>query len=309
MAYTDREDLNYIGELFIVGQSRTPFLNSIGGINGANSKITNAFTHPVAQPYSLASASQPAITEAQSVTGQTAGTVVRTQEFNTVQIFQKAVSVSYAKQATFGEISGLSQLGSNPVINEMAFQKMAALKQIAVDYEYSLLNGVYQLGNAATTAAKMRGLITAVTTNTTAAANVALAKTHIDTVLKSMADNGAPFENMVLICNAFQKQALTKLYGYAPEDRNIAGINVNIIETDFCRLSVMYVPNVPAATIGLIDMNYLYPVFCPVPNKGLLFYEDMAPTGASVNGQIYGQIGIDYGPQSFHGSITGLKTS
>lgn len=148
-----REDLNYLGELFLVGQYSTPFLNMIGGIQGNNAKTTSSFIFPVAQPYSLTSASQPAITEDASRTGQTAGTVTRAQDLNTVQIFQRAVEVSYAKSSTFGEIAGLSALGTQPVTDEMAFQKMAALRQIAIDADYSMLNGAYQAAVNNSTAA------------------------------------------------------------------------------------------------------------------------------------------------------------
>jgi len=50
-------------------------------------------------------------------------------------------------------------------------------------------------------------------------------------------------------------------------------------------------------------------VFCPVPGKGLLFYDEVAKSGASNGGQLYGQIGLDYGAEEYHGTITGLATS
>jgi len=310
MAYTDREDLNYLGELFLVGAYKTPFLNMIGGLDGANSKVTRSFAHPIAQPWSLSSASQPAITEAASVTGQTPTTITRAQDFNTVQIFQKAVESSYAKQSTYGEISGLAIADpGQPVKDELEFQKMAQLRQIAIDADYSMLNGTYQAGSDATTAAKMRGIITACTTNTVAAGSVALTKAILDSLLKEMADNGAVWEEMVFFCNSFQKQAISDIYGYAPEDRNVGGVNVKQIETDFAQVGISYAPNVPAGTILIADMNYCYPVFCPVPGKGLLFYDEVAKAGASNGGQLYGQIGLDYGAEEYHGTITGLATS
>jgi hypothetical protein len=312
MAYTDREDLNYLGELFLVGAFHTPFLNMIGGLSGNRAKKTKSFIFPVAQPWTLSSASQPAITEADSVTGQTAGTITRGQDTNTVQIFQKAVEVSYAKQSTHGEISGLASIdtvGGQPVNNEKAFQKMAALRQVALDADYSMLNGAYQAASDATTAAKMRGIITACSSNSVNASSAALSKAMINQLLRTMAGNGAVFENMVMFVNAFQKQAVTELYGYAPENRNVGGMNIAQIETDFCKLGVIWAPNVPAASLLIADMNYCYPVFCEVPGKGLLFYEDKAKAGASEGGQIYGQIGLDYGPEEFHGKIYGLATS
>ncbi len=312
MAYTDREDLNYLGELFLVGAFRTPFLNMAGGLSGARAKKSNSFIFPVAQPWTLAGASQPAITEDQSRTGQTATTITRAQDTNTVQIFQKTVEVSYAKQATFGEISGVAIAGDQPVKNELEFQKMAQLRQIALDADYSMLNGTYQAASNATTAAKMRGIITACTTNTVDGSAGTLTKALLDALLLEMFNSGAVFENIVAFCGGFQKQKISDVYGYAPENRNVGGVNINQIETDFGNIGVVLAPNVPAATILLADMNYVYPVFCPVPGKpggGLLFYEDLAQSGASLKGQMYGQVGIDYGPEEYHGTLTNLATS
>jgi len=309
MAYTDREDLNYLGELFLVGAYMTPFLNMIGGLEGQRSKVSKSFIHPIAQPWGLSAASQPAISEAVSVAAQTAGTVIRAQDTNTVQIFQETVDVSYAKQSTIGEISGLSAVGDQPVEDEFGFQKAAALRQIALDADYSMLNGTYQAGANATTAAKMRGIITACLTNTVAAGGIDISKALIDEVLREMADNGAVFQNMVLLCNAFQKQGISDIYGYAPEDRHVGGVNIKQIETDFAMIGIVYAPNVPAATVLISDMDYVFPTFCPVPDKGLLFYEDKDATAASKKGQLYGQIGIDYGPEEFHGTLTDLSTS
>ena len=312
MAYTDREDLNYLGELFLVGQFKTPFLNMAGGLDGARSKKTTSFIHPIAQPWTLSAASQPAVTEAESRTGQTPTTITRGQDTNTVQIFQAAVESTYAKQSTMGEIAGLSAIGNQPVQDELEFQKMAQLKQIAIDADYSMLNGTYQAGANATTAAKMRGIITACATNTVAAGSATLTKAIFDSLLLEMADNGAQFENMVLYVNGFQKQLISNIYGYAPEDRNVGGVNIKQIETDFAMIGVVYAPSVPAASLLIADMNFVFPTFCPVPGKpggGLLFFEDVAQTGASNGGQLYGQIGLDYGPEEYHGTITGLATS
>ena len=312
-----REDLNYLGELFLVGAYQTPFLNMVGGVGGQNSKVSRSFPFPIAQPWALAGASQPAIAEADSVTSNTATTITRGQDTNTVQIFQETVEVSHAKLSTYGETGPISTAytpdlaiaGNQPVQNELEFQKMAQMRQIAIDADYSMLNGTFQEAISGATAAKMRGIITAATTNTVAAGAAVLTKALIDEILREMAANGAVFENIVLFCNAFQKQKVSDVYGYAPEDRNVGGVNIKQIETDFAQVGVVYAPNVPTSTILLADMNYCSAVFCPVPGKGLLFYEDLAQTAASQKGQIYGQIGLDYGPEEYHGTITGLSTS
>jgi len=50
-------------------------------------------------------------------------------------------------------------------------------------------------------------------------------------------------------------------------------------------------------------------VFLEKPGKGVLFYEELDSGGAAEKGHVYGQIGLDYGPEEFHGTITGLATS
>jgi hypothetical protein len=47
----------------------------------------------------------------------------------------------------------------------------------------------------------------------------------------------------------------------------------------------------------------------PVPEKGVLFFEELSKTGASEKGQLFGMLGLDYGPEEYHGKITGLTTS
>lgn len=306
MAYTDREDLNYLGQLYAIGANQTPFLNMIGGLN--NSKTCKSFFFPVSQPFTPTSGSQPAITEAQSVTGQTPTTITRSQEYNTVQIFQEAFSTSYAKQSAYGEIGGISVNGDQPVVDELAFQKSMALMAIANKMEYSFLQGAYQAASNATTAAKTRGIITASTANTIAASNAGLTKAMINTLLRTMAGNGALFQNMVIFANGFQKQAITDIYGYAPMDRNIGGVNVKQIETDFAMCGVVWCPQMPTDTVLVADLAVCSPMILPVKNQ-LILVEEKAYVGASDGGQAYVQAGIDYGPKEYHGTITGLKTS
>jgi len=307
---------NYTGELYLIGANQTPFLNMIGGLQGGNIRTVGDFQFALAQPWALESASQPSITETDSLTAPTPWTYVRGQDVNTVQIFQRQVSVSYAKQSVVGQVTadgttGLVDFGSGPqpVGNERDFQIMAHMRQIAVDADYSFLNGTYQQATAANVAAQTRGIITACSSNAVAAGSAALTKTMVDQLLRTMAGNGANFLNAVLFCNAFQKQQLSSLYGYAPTDRNVGGVDIKQIETDFAVLGVVWAPNIPAATILIADMAFCSPVFLPVPEKGVLFYEELSKTGASEKGQIYGQIGIDYGPEEMHGKITGLSTS
>jgi hypothetical protein len=300
---------NYVGELFLVGAGRTPFLNMIGGLTGGG-RTASAFAFATAQPWSLEAAAQPAISESASLTAPDPVTYVRGQDVNTCQIFQKQVSVSYAKQSSTGLVAGLSLAGEvQPVGSERDFQIMAAMRQVALDVDWCFLNGAYQAAADAATPAKTRGIVTACTTNVEDATGAALDKDHIETLLREMADNGAQFGQMVLFCSAFQKQKLSSLYGYAPTDRTVGGLAVQQLVTDFAQIGVVWAPNVPAGTVLVADLAVCAPVFLPVPGKGVLFYEELSKTGAAEKGQIYGQIGLDYGPEEYHGKIVNLATT
>jgi len=306
---------NYTGELYLIGANQTPFLNMIGGLQGEAIKVVADFQFPLAQPWALESAAQPAVTETTSLTAPDPWTYVRSQDVNTVQIFHRAVTISYAKQSVIGQVTAdattklVDITGMQPVQNERDFQIAAHMRQIAVNTEYTFLNGAYQKATNAGVAAKCRGIITAATTNTVAAGSAALTKGLIDQLLRTMAANGSEFINPVIFCNAFQKQKLSDIYGYAPMDRNVGGYNINQIETDFAVLGVVWAPHVPTSTLLIADLSVCSPVFLPVPEKGVLFYEELSKTGAAEKGQIYGQIGLDYGPEEYHGTITGLATS
>ena len=310
MADTNKFDTtNYVGELFLIGANKTPFLNMIGGLDGAGAKVSGSFKFPVAQPWALEAAAQPEISENGSLAAPTTVTYNRDQVTNICQIYQRQVSVSYAKQSAVGELAGLSIEGNQPVRNEKDFQIEANLKQIALNVDYTFLNGDYQADANTSTAAKTRGILTATTTNAVAGGAAALDQTMIDELLRTMAGNGSIFDDTVIFVNAFQKQKLTSIYAYAPESRNVGGVAIDQIETDFAKLGVIWAPNMPAASLLVAEMSVCSPVFLPVPEKGYLFYEELSRTGASEKGQLYGQIGLDYGPEEYHGKITDLATS
>jgi hypothetical protein len=305
---------NYTGELYLIGANQTPFLNMIGGLQGGNIRTVSDFQYPLAQPWALEAASQPAITETASLTAPNPWTYVRSQDVNTCQIWQRQVSVSYAKQSVTGQVTadgttGLVMLEQQPVQNELDFQIQAHMRQIALDVDYTFLNGAYQQATSAAVAAKTRGIVTGATTNTVAAGSADLSKPIVDQLLRTMAANGAEFINPVVFVNALQKQRLSDIYGYAPMDRNVGGYNIKQIETDFAVLGIVWAPNIATDELLIADLAFCAPVYLPVPGKGVLFYEELSKTGASESGQIYGQIGLDYGPEEYHGTITGLSTS
>jgi hypothetical protein len=187
------------------------------------------------------------------------------------------------------------------------------MKRAARDIEFSFFQGTYQADTDVSTARKTRGLGAAITTNKINAGGDALTQADVDACLKSMADNGAPFEQPVIFANAFNKQKLSSLFSsalaLAPRDRNVGGVNITTIETDFGEIGIQYARHIPASQILIVDMAYCAPVFLDIPGKGHFFVEPLAQSGAAYKFQLYGEVGLNYGPEQFHGNIHSTSTS
>ena len=65
----------------------------------------------------------------------------------------------------------------------------------------------------------------------------------------------------------------------------------------------------PAGTALLVNFDVIRPIEQPVPGKGNFFRELLAKTGAGEKYQIFGQFGLDYANELYHGKITGLATT
>lgn len=142
-----------------------------------------------------------------------------------------------------------------------------------------------------------------------------LTDTLINTVVQSIFDNGGMSEGdtATMFVSSTQKAKLTAvyaaLYGKANTyagTRNVAGLNLQTLQTDFGLLNVVIERALPADAIAFASMEQVAPVFLNVPGKGVLFEEDLARTGASFDTQIYGEIGLKYGNPYAHGVIRGL---
>lgn len=301
---------NYAGDLFTADAESTAFLTMIGGLTGGL-QSTN-FEFPTDSLYAYPTAAQPAITETASLTAPTAISYTRSQEKNVTQIFHEQVSISYEKMSNGGRLQGINTVGAkNNAPSEKDFQKATALKKIARDIEFSFLQGAYAISTGVGVANKTRGMLAAAALGSTIAAGGATnSKALMQNIFRTMFAAGAIFENVVLFMNAFQKQVISDIYGYAPEDRNVGGVNIKTIETDFGVIGIAAASRfMPTDTVGIFEISKVAPVFQPVPEKGNFFYEELSKTGAAESGQIYGKIGLDHGPSFLHGSITGLATA
>ena len=304
--------LNYSGMLFNKGNTRTP----LSSIIGSKRVTTNHVEFAVGQYYTGGgSGSQPAISETASLTAPTPTSATRTQMTNVTQIFQEAVGVSYGKMSNMGTLSGLNVANqtANPQ-NELDFQVAVKMQKIARDIEYTFVNGAFNKATTDATINKTCGLVNAITTNVTAMSSAALGIWDIADMVKKIYGQNAPTDGLCVWCDAttmFQINADAAQNGLTvvPASREINGIALSSIVTP---LGVVYLylgECLPSGTAFLLNLDVIRPVEQPVPGKGNFFLEPLAKTGAGDSYQIFGQIGLDYGPEWYHGKWTGISTS
>lgn len=298
---------NFVGELFHITPRETPFLSMIGGLTGGLRTGSTQFTW---QTDDNATATQPDILEGADATFSERS---RSEVVNVVQIHQEGIEISYRKMAATGQLGGEAILGDQPVQNEAQRQRMLKLAKIARDVEFSFLQGTYQKPVDNLTSYQTRGMGEAITTNSNAAGGAALSKDLVDDILEDMYDSGAIFSIPVFVVNGFQKRKLSEIYGYAPESRNVGGVNITQIETDFAgNVGVVLDRHQATDVLGVYDVSVCAPCVladdtgeAPAPFS----FEELARTGSAIKEQCYGEIGLHYGPELWHGEITGLATA
>lgn len=302
--------LNYSGMLFNKGNTRCPLSSIIGG----RAKTTNHVEFVTGQEYTTGGGEQPAISETASLTAPEASVITRTQKTNVTQIFMEAVGISYAKQSNMGTLSGLnvSNQQANP-INELDFQVAAKMQKVNRDIEFTFIRGTFNKATSDATINKTRGLVEAITTNTKAMSSKPLGLWDIADMVKKIYGANAPTDGLCLWCDAvtlFQVNADAVQNGLTvvPAAREINGISLSSVVTPIGVVYLYLGECLPAGTALLLNLNVIAPVYQPVPGKGNFFLEPLAKVGAGEKYQLFGQIGLDHGPEWYHGKFTGIST-
>jgi hypothetical protein len=377
---------NFTGELFQIAPSDTPFLTAIGGLNGGGQVISTEFEW---QTYDFAAPAQNV--QVEGATAPASVERVRANVTNVVEIHQSKISVAYSKLAAYGQHAGTNTEATNPVRNESDWQVDKGLKQMALDIEWSLLNGVYNKPANNSTARQTLGLTNAIVTNklaglgvlqsgatsatdtiTAGAAHslvvgnkvvfravgaaalvpgrayyvvnvgstttfkvasqpgaapivvgtataisfvsntglVAPTKATFNSLAQTVYDTGGitdlnaatfivPSSQKLNLSNAFSTQ-------YYEQSRTVGGVAVSTVVTDFGLINIMLSRRLAQDTVVLASLDVCQAVFLETPGKGHLFAEPLAKTGASDDVQLYGEVGLAYGPESAHGMYTGL---
>lgn len=205
---------------------------------------------------------------------------------------------------------------TNAVANELDWQTRQTLTQIARDVELTFIAGRFQEPSDNSTVRKTRGILDATNNNViTNAQPKALTEAMVLDLLQKVWESGRiqVSETTTLMCGATQRRALTNEFitkkNYREESRNVGGVSVDTIITDFGRLNVMLNRYMPADVVQVVSLDQCAPVLLETPGKGFLFSEPLARTGSTDKAQIYGEIGLEYGPVIAHGKITDLAAT
>lgn len=301
---------NYVGELFAASREDTPLLSAIGGLTGGESVGSTFFEW---QGYDLRDADdgRQRLEGANAPDGEHR---TRYNASNVLEIHQEAVDISYTKQGASRQRATGGQpevTVGNTVIpaDELSWQLEQQYKQIARDIEKTFITGTYQKPTDNSTPRKTRGLLEAVTTNV-ADHTGELTEDAIGDLFQMVWNNGGirEGETRTIIVGGGLKRQLSKAFirdrGYVEETRDIGGVSLETIMTDFGRANIMLNPYMPSDKLAVVSLEDLRPAFLEIPGKGHFFAEPLAKTGASDKVQLYGEIGLNYGNEKKHGVLT-----
>jgi hypothetical protein len=304
---------NFVGDLFTISTEDTPFLSAIGGLTGGRPAVDKRFEWEF---YDLRDADE----TRQKVEGDDAPTAeerVRANASNVVEIHQEAVEISYTRQAVAAR-GGYSTTarGTSPVADELAWQTDQQLKQIARDVELGFIAGTYQSPVNNSTPRKTRGLLEAIVTNVKDMAGGVPDIDDINDLFQIAYQNGGlqEGETRTLIAGPAMKRLLSKIFirdvaqGFYQQSRSVGGVNLAQIETDFGPAALMIDRYMPSGTLVAASLEECAPRILQIPGKGFLFFEELAKTGASTKGQIYGEVGLEYGNERKHAKLVDATT-
>jgi hypothetical protein len=302
---------NFSGLLFNKGNTRTPLSSIIGN----RRKTTNHVEFVTGQEYTTVGGTQPAISEIDSLKAPDATILTRSQQTNVTQIFQESVAISDAKKSNMGTLSGVNIAGqkANPT-DELAFQTGAVMQKIARDIEYTIVNGVYNKAVSDVTVNKTRGLVPAITTNVKAMGSKPLGLWDVADLIKKIYESNAPTTGLTLWCDAttmFQLNADAVQNGLTviPAAREVNGIKLSKLLTPLGECYIYLGEFLPAGTALMLNLGVLAIVEQLVPGKGNFYREMLGREGAGEKYHIFGQLGLDHGPEWYHGKFTGIATT
>jgi hypothetical protein len=122
-------------------------------------------------------------------------------------------------------------------------------------------------------------------------------------------------ETAALVVNSWNKRKLSEVFlsnasgtGFRQNSRNIAGVSVETIQTDFGNLNVILDRHMPAYQVMVVSLDQCRIGWLDRPNLPRLAVESLARAGLSQRVQISGEWGLMYGNELAHGKIVNTST-
>lgn len=303
--------LNYSGMLYNKGNARTPFLSMIGG----KTKYTNSVEFVTGQNFTTEDGDIPNISETASLTAPAPSYITRAQVTNVTQIFQDSVAISYAKQSNMATLSGANLAGqtANP-ISDLDFQVGGKMAKLGRQIEKAFIQGIYSKATTDATVNKTRGMVAAITTNVITVGSAPLTIWKINEAVQAIDDSNAPIDDLVLwanntTINQLNADAVLNKLTIVEGGREVNGISLKKLIFPTADVYIRKGEFLPAGTALLLNFNVIAPIEQNVPSKGNFFLEELAKVGAAEQYQIFGQIGLDHGPEWYHAKLTGISTT
>jgi hypothetical protein len=131
--------------------------------------------------------------------------------------------------------------------------------------------------------------------------------------LKSIHEQGAATDNIVLGVDAttllqLNYDAGKNNYTIVPNSREVNGLKITTVITPLGEVGVALLDSLPGKVATLFNPTIMAPVYQPVPGKGNFFLELLSKTGAGETYQIFGQVGLDHGPEWMSAKFTNISS-
>jgi len=301
-AIGNREDLSDI--IYMVSPSDTPFQSLAG-----RSKASNTLHEWQTDALPAADGSNAQI-EGDDATNSTL--VATSRVSNRCQISTKVIGVSTIQD------SAIDKAGRK---RELAYQVEKAMRAMKVDMETILMSNQAPVTGNATTASKLRPLVSWYATNTSRGATGAngtsstaatdgtqraMSETLLRTVLTSIYQNSNSFATTVMASPSQRANLSTVLTGgatkfYNIDDKKLVG-TVSVYDSDFGPLKL-----VPNRFQRARDLHILNPEYCAVAYLEPVQMQDLAVTGLARRKQIWGTYTLEVRNEAALGVVADLS--
>lgn len=302
---------NYSGLLFQKGRLATPFSTMLAG----KTRYVNHVKFSTGVEHNVVAGEIPNYSENASLSAPEAKTYGRSQKHNVTQIFMESFGVSDAKESNMGTLSGLNVAGqqANPA-SELDFQAGKAMQKMALDIELTFMQGTFNEATNDDEVNKTRGMVAAIESNVIDLAGRAISIWDVADMLVKIKNAGGVTQGLILWCDSttkfqFSAEAAANGFNVINQARNVNGLNITRVETPAGAVDLYEGVYLPEGTALLLNFDVIAPVEQPVPGKGNFYLKELPTRGFGTEYGVFGQIGLDHGPEWMHGKFVNIKTS